>query len=487
MAIPMPTIDEVVELLGLEVDPKSSKNSDTYNVRCPLCRDKKYHMNINRRKNAYYCVLCSGDSKNTGVLDLYGRVRFGTPHIPGNGANANGTELKKKLLNELGRGDAFSSAYINRKNVTPRTTLPTIPSAKLASDEDLHKAYSSLLRFNIFKLTKAHFNNLVKRGLSKEIILRNGYRSVPDDFSWVRKYQGFMDLWKNEQLYKEKNKFSRIKRLKDEQIIAGLILADVLLSKGCSLEGVPGTFKLKNYWCVLLEPGMLIPTRNREGLIVGIQTRKDSGDVRYLTLSAKGLPYSVTEYISRAHFPIGNYGPDEKVEVLLTEGPLKADVASALYGGPTYFIAIQGVNNTRELPDTFEWLKNFGVQTISMAFDMDRLCNKNVRKSTKSIAKKVLAAGLGVRQKFWDTEYATKKWTELNKLCKSMNVQYDSSSSSVFVQIAYMAEALEEVAYEHSIVKKEDGTETKDYWTDKTKGIDDYLLSLRKSAEAGKG
>ena len=48
MQTPMPNIDEVVELLGLEIDPKSNRNSDTYNVRCPLCGDKKFHMNSHR-------------------------------------------------------------------------------------------------------------------------------------------------------------------------------------------------------------------------------------------------------------------------------------------------------------------------------------------------------------------------------------------------------------------------------------------------------
>ncbi len=37
-----PKIDirEVVNLLGLKVDPKCSINSDTFNVQCPFCRDK---------------------------------------------------------------------------------------------------------------------------------------------------------------------------------------------------------------------------------------------------------------------------------------------------------------------------------------------------------------------------------------------------------------------------------------------------------------
>ena len=207
--------------------------------------------------------------------------------------------------------------------------------------------------------------------------------------------------------------------------------------------------------------------------------------MRYITLSSKDLPYGVSEGISRAHFPLGNYGPDGNVEVLLTEGPLKADVASALYGAPTYFIAIQGVQNTRELPSVFEWLKQFGVKTISMAFDMDRLCNRNVRKATRNINRKIRDAGLSVSQKFWDAEYAAKKWEELHKICTELGVQYDRSSKSIHVQIAMMAEALDQIDAEHSIIHNTDGTETKNYWNDESKGIDDYLLTRKKALEAG--
>ena len=133
----------------------------------------------------------------------------------------------------------------------------------------------------------------------------------------------------------------------------------------------------------------------------------------------------------------------------------------------------------------FNQLKFFGATDIQIAFDMDRLCNKNVRKATTSIMKKIKDAGLNMRQKFWDTEFAAKKWAELHELCQKMNVSYDNKSSSVFVQIGSMAAALDEIMVEHSIIHNEDGTEAKNYWSDKTKGIDDYLLSLRQSTAAG--
>ena len=89
-----PKIDirEVVNLLGLKVDPKCSINSDTFNVQCPFCRDKKYHMNINTEKNVYSCVLCSKE-KGQGALDLYSRVVHGERCIKG--------QNSKKIFMEL--------------------------------------------------------------------------------------------------------------------------------------------------------------------------------------------------------------------------------------------------------------------------------------------------------------------------------------------------------------------------------------------------
>lgn len=59
-----PTIDirEVVNLLGLKVDPRCSTDSDSFNVQCPFCHDKKYHMNINTvKKCVFVCTLQQGE------------------------------------------------------------------------------------------------------------------------------------------------------------------------------------------------------------------------------------------------------------------------------------------------------------------------------------------------------------------------------------------------------------------------------------------
>lgn len=472
----LPGIAEVVDLLGLERDPKS-RSRDTFNVKCPFCNDKKYHMNINTKKNVYRCVLCSGDDKHTGILDLYARVRLGKRHEPG--PTGNGKELCDALLKDLGceRGP---HDYRNRKKAPPKVRLDAVPSCKIAPDNVLDQAYNALFSFPPFALTKQHHDNLVRRGLSNQLIERNGYRSIPEDFSWIQSCPKMAAIYRKLGLNEEKKNWPRLERTPTDAMIGGLIVADYMQQQGAKLEGVPGAFRIKGRWCFLLEPGMMIPTRNPNGQIVSIQRRTDSGKLRYLTLSSKDLPYGVTEGIARVHFPLGNQGPDAAIDTMLTEGPLKADVASALYGKPSFIMAIQGVNNQKDLPAIFHQIHGMGVTTIYNAFDMDKLCNANVRRPSKALAKKIKDAGMQFVQRCWDSDYAQTKWWELHNLCAEYGIYVQSKSPYVFPQIADMADALDSAHIPHSVKVDENGEEQNDYWTDETKGIDDYLLAKKK-------
>ncbi len=54
-----PKIDirEVVNLLGLKVDPKCSINSDTFNVQCPFAATKVSHEYQHREERVFMCAL----------------------------------------------------------------------------------------------------------------------------------------------------------------------------------------------------------------------------------------------------------------------------------------------------------------------------------------------------------------------------------------------------------------------------------------------
>ena len=90
--------------------------------------------------------------------------------------------------------------------------------------------------------------------------------------------------------------------------------------------------------------------------------------------------------------------------VTLTEGALKATVASILAGNKP-FIALLGVKNQSQLPDECRWLKEHGTERINIAFDMDYKTNEVVKQALNDAIQTILAAGLTVNHQPWPPEY----------------------------------------------------------------------------------
>lgn len=461
------SIADVVNLLGLERDPKSVRAITSFNVRCPFCGDTKYHMNINTIKNTYHCVLCMDGMKGTGALDLYGRVALGVSHQKG--AGGNGKELYRKLCEALN----FGSPVAVRKSAM---RLPQPVQVLRADDSTLDKTYRGLLSITYFKLSDQHKANLMKRGLSANTIIANRYRTIGTDFSWTHNHPKIEEMYHAEKLGEICEKNELLQYCTPAQIVAGLVVAKTLEKRGCTLDGVPGFFKIGKHWCFKLEPGMIIPTRNMNGQIVALQSRKDTGNLRYMTISSKGLPSGVTEGISRAHFPLKNATLNANTEVLLTEGPLKGDVAVELLNSDNVFvIALQGVHNKAELPAILSHLKDAGVKRVINAFDMDKLTNPFVAKAVSSVKAMAKEYGLELTMRCWDTRYAQVKLNELTELCREHNIPV-TATKNIFADIANLAKLLSDRNIEHSIVVLDNGKELKNYWSEKTKGIDDFLL-----------
>ncbi len=480
------SIDQVVNLLGLEREPRVRAGS-SYNVRCPFCEDKKYHMNINTEKDTYNCLKCGGKSGG-GALDLYGRVRIGVELKPGKAASGgNGNVLFRALCEELNIGQTKAYTYKQDKR-------PEAVRIVRASDEALDKAYKALLDFPPFALSDAHKANLLKRGLDVKSIEENHYRSITSECKWLSRFSAYVRQYELLELEEECLKYEKLKFLTKEQRVAGFVVASVLSSFRVNLEGVPGFFKLKGRWFFKTEVGMLIPTRNKEGEIVGLQARKDSGDLRYMTISSKGLPEGVTEGISRLHYPLSNDPLKEGVPVLLTEGPLKADVALHLLhekNQSCYFVAVQGVNNTNEIPIFFNDLKKSGIMDLYNALDMDKITNPHVAKACRSIKALARSMGINICTYMWDIEFAKEKFYELVNECKRNNIRIDMDfeGANIFVCVGKIAAILSKNGIDHSLKIDEDGVIALDkkgdpvhrYWSENTKGIDDYLLGLEKA------
>lgn len=477
-------IARVVDLLGLERNPREEGKESSFNVKCPFCRDQGYHLNINTEKNTYHCVLCMDQGqKGTGVLDLYGRIAFGTPATKGNTK-----ELFVKLKKALGEDDTASGNQkgYQRQQKAAEKYREICP----ASDDVLHQVYSALLQLPYLSLADAHEKNLVSRGLKEKDIQTNGYASMPDAMKWVSNHLDTNDVTLAE-AYKFCNRNETRSAIKQEwilnryrvsDIILGVKIASDLIKQGITPANVPGFYTLAGKWAFrATDQGMLIPTRNEKGQIVSLQTRRDvktKKGLRYMTVSSKGLKGGVTTSIARTHFPLGQSLQNSSM-VILTEGPLKSDVARALakeQGRDYFFIAIPGVNSTRELPKIARQLQRAGVKIVRDGFDADKLVNENVWKALQSVRKILKCNGeIELIPLFWDRPYAEKKAKILSEVCTQYQVDWNPTGN-VFYDIQRMSTALEEKKIDFLHLK--DGEE-EERWNPATKGIDDYLLSLR--------
>lgn len=456
------TITDVVSLLGLEINPRQSGNEPSFNVRCPFCGDTKYHMNINTQKNAYKCFKC-GD-KGGGALELYAQAALGTHYIKGPGGNG------RKIAQAIRAADHRGILY------EPRRQVEVIKGNDRASDDICGKTYEALFSFPEFSLTDKHRANLIERGLDETSITENGYASIPARFDWVNKpeYQKDIEAFIHLHVEEECRKYSQLKRMSAAYLKACFVVGQYLWRAGCELKGVPGSFMLAKRWLFKLESGMLIPTRNFAGHIVGAQVRKDIGSLRYLTISSKGLPEAVDQNITRAHFPLHHANGKYLEMVCLTEGPLKSDVATCLWGKPICFLAIQGVNNRNDLPHLLSMLKEHGCKIIYNYFDMDKLTNPSVAKAMGEISNLISDAGIKAQNVYWDKNFAAEVLKSLEKKAKELDIP-PANGKNVFENVLYYSQ----IVYSPEYLKR--GEEVDIHWNDKTKGIDDYLRFLKQT------
>ncbi len=240
--------------------------------------------------------------------------------------------------------------------------LPELPQAEpeRAEDKVLYAVYTSLLR--ALSLSNTHRDNLHARGLADEEIEKRRYRTLP-----------------------LRGRASVAKRLLDTYS------AETLLK-------VPG-FYIKEEdgkrWMTLAGmPGILIPVRNTAGQIVGLKIRADNpgNGSKYTWLSSSY--HEGPGPGNRVHVPM--YQGDTSA-VRITEGELKADIATALSGMLT--ISVPGVSSWRQaLPVLNEWK----AKAVHLAFDADAKENLNVARALQKTAEALGENGYLVKLETWD-------------------------------------------------------------------------------------
>lgn len=463
-------IERIVDLLGLERNPRSVPGSDSFNVRCPFCvNENGYHLNINSTKDVYKCFRCNS---NGGALSLFAKVALNE-----NVNDGNRKKIYVELLKALGETGTVKASTV--RTPTERDIYKILP----ASDEMLDKAYRALLSLPYLALSEEDKKQLLRRGLTEEDIVRNGYASVPSlNHASALIFEQYLKLYDDLNIEAARASIPRLKHVTKAEIALGMKIADDLLAEGITLNNVPGFYRICDKWTMMLEPGILIPARNFQHQITAIQTRRRSNSgLRYMTLSSKGLDSGVTDGITRYHIPVDCPPPSPNTQVLITEGPLKADVAYSLLKRMGHdnvvFIAFQGVNNIRELPAVAKVLHEAGVREVFNAFDMDKLVNLSVMQAGIKMAKIFEQENILVRMLLWSTDYTMRK---ISAMC-DLAVQYsiDIPDCTSVTELFYLLCCqFRDKNINFDFIIDENGNVIYERWNGKEKGIDDHLASL---------
>ena len=309
------------------------------------------------------------------VLDRFEKVRRSGPHS-WKALCPNHIDLKSSLhitLNEEGNlliychggcssKDVLESAGLEMKDLfvggggnssgkSPGTlggcgfdSHPTPPTNGSLSPTLRSEVYVRLV--DLLTLDERDKQLLIDRGLSQQVITENEYRSL-----------SFLSAARAVETLRE-------------------MFVDIDLLK------VPGFRKHRDGRSELVvKDGLLIPVRGPNGIIRGFQARTEE-DSKYVWLSGGGGP----TVGSPAHVR-RSLGQDFS-SIILTEGPLKADVIHHLDGAYPV-VGIPGVASWRK---TIPLLERMGVEEVRLAFDMDWTAKDGVRAAllgcARSLAKK---------------------------------------------------------------------------------------------------
>lgn len=344
--------------------PAGACSHGSFDMQCPFCDDKKKHMNIDLIGARFRCNRCQ---EGGSLFQFYGRLH--TPPI------YDKDEIKKELRRVIDGSDYTMQAQI-KKEIVKDTKSPT------ASPEVRDVVYTAML--SMCTLRQEHKKDLLKRGLTEAAIKANNYKSTM--------------------------------QTKNRERITEKILEQC---KGVSVEGVPGFYLGENgKWTFKYQtPGYFIPFRDMEGKISGLQIRVDDKvrremekkgeDIgKYIWYTSTKLRQGETKG-ARGDAAVHHTLRHPTKQVLITEGGLKADVATHLLRGSQMVLGVAGVSSVRRLPEAVTECINGGTTTFIIAMDMDMYTEEHVYKSTRKIVEIVRAI---IKEKKSDAKIMMLQW-----------------------------------------------------------------------------
>ena len=159
-------IYDIIPLIGIPEPPNGRRS---YNISCPCCdtNPRGKHLNINLTKDVFCCPRCRFSG---GVFDLYAYY-----------AQVDRKKVREILIKELGLKDSDSFHHEGSKHRRGQRTItrPILQDIELPlTDIDArHETYTALL--SKLSLASDHLENLLSRGMTEEMICRNGYKTMP--------------------------------------------------------------------------------------------------------------------------------------------------------------------------------------------------------------------------------------------------------------------------------------------------------------------
>lgn len=365
----------------LQQDDPNAKNysrrTDCADIDCPACKHKgKLHLDF--AKNVFRCNACG---EAGGVLKLHQIYQ----QLP---------DTKAAYADLASRWNGLTDEEKEKVPVGTAEPDRVIPKATFIDMRD--RVYRELL--SLLSLSEEHKKDLLKRGLTEEQIKAGGYKSLP--------VLGFctlaeLSLWKSV-------------NISDFQL-AIKFWKGIFEKNGGS--NIPGYFVANDdIRLVRRKAGYFVPVKDHLGRISGMQIRYDAlpenatekqkemyHKYSWFSSSEKDTGCTITGIETIHHVGFDTKSDSTPETVYLTEGALKADVASAISGRP--FIALIGVNNTSQLRMELDYLKASGTKLIKVAVDMDYRDKPTVRKALDNIMHIISDAGLDSIMLTWPDEY----------------------------------------------------------------------------------
>ncbi|MFB3787030.1 MAG: DUF3854 domain-containing protein [bacterium] len=240
-------------------------------------------------------------------------------------------------------------------------------SARRADPDLLNRVYRNLLQ--ALTLTDAHREDLHRRGLSDDEIFRRGYKSWP-----------------------ERGRSKICEPLRGKY--------------GSDLLRVPGFYQKKDEakgseWISLTGyAGLCIPVRDPQKRIIALRVRLD--DPEQIKKGGKYRWVSSTHHDGTGpgapiHIPGWDGDPHGLPVIRVTEGELKADIATAL--SKILTLSIPGAGNWEPI---LPLLKELQPAAVRLAYDADAPKNRYVASALHDLAQTLIHNGIAVELEIWD-------------------------------------------------------------------------------------